>query len=125
MKRLKFLQRNLLFETRSALLNAGYRVSLSHCKSNSVKTDAPQCFIWDVLRCWVKKYPVSEKRLQESSVTSFILEKVPQYEIDFSFCKNAVPNSAAIGLLRYQQNPMPNWGPGTRSKSKYVSLKQY
>jgi tRNA (guanine26-N2/guanine27-N2)-dimethyltransferase len=99
-------------------LNAGYRVSSSHCKSNSVKTDAPDSYVWDILRCWVKKYPVSQKRLQEHSVTTAILNQSPAHEANFAFCKNAVPQSSADGLLRYQPNPMPNWGPGTRSKSK-------
>ena len=34
----------LLF--RSALLNAGYEVSLSHAAPNSVKTDAPNEVLW-------------------------------------------------------------------------------
>jgi tRNA (guanine26-N2/guanine27-N2)-dimethyltransferase len=37
---------------RSALLNAGYRVSGSHANPLAVKTDAPPEVVWDVLRCW-------------------------------------------------------------------------
>ncbi len=40
---------------RSALVNAGYRVSGSHACPLAVKTDAPPHVVWDILRCWVKK----------------------------------------------------------------------
>ncbi|KAI8831725.1 S-adenosyl-L-methionine-dependent methyltransferase [Chytridium lagenaria] len=34
----------------SAILNAGFKVSLSHCTANSIKTDAPVGLMWDILR---------------------------------------------------------------------------
>lgn len=39
---------------RSALLHAGFRVSLSHACKNAVKTDAPASALWDIMRCWVR-----------------------------------------------------------------------
>lgn len=36
---------------RSAFLNAGYRVSLSHCAKDSIKTDAPSSFLWVRAAC--------------------------------------------------------------------------
>lgn len=38
---------------RSALINAGYRVSGSHVDPLALKTDAPMNIIWDIMRCWV------------------------------------------------------------------------
>lgn len=35
---------------RSAILNAGYNVSLSHCYPLSIKTDAPMSVIWDLFQ---------------------------------------------------------------------------
>lgn len=35
---------------RSAILNAGYCVSLSHCHPLSIKTDAPMSVIWDLFQ---------------------------------------------------------------------------
>lgn len=35
---------------RSAILNAGYNVSLSHCHPLSIKTDAPTSVIWDLFQ---------------------------------------------------------------------------
>ena len=40
---------------RSALLNAGYRVSLSHANKKALKTDAPNSFIWKILRAVVRQ----------------------------------------------------------------------
>lgn len=45
----------------SALLNAGYKVSGSHACAGSIKTNAPNSFIWDMMRAWVQNgsLPVS------------------------------------------------------------------
>uniref|UniRef100_A0A8C6VJW5 tRNA (guanine(26)-N(2))-dimethyltransferase n=1 Tax=Naja naja TaxID=35670 RepID=A0A8C6VJW5_NAJNA len=41
-----------LLQFRSALLHAGYQVSLSHACKNAIKTDAPSSVLWDIMRCW-------------------------------------------------------------------------
>lgn len=38
---------------RSAVINAGYRISSSHVNPLGLKTDAPMDAIWDIMRCWV------------------------------------------------------------------------
>lgn len=98
-------------------MSAGYRVSSSHCAQNSIKTDAPQSVIWDVIRAFVQIHPVSEKRLQNSAVARTILSKQPTTEIVFDKNYNILPKSLQ-GLVRYQQNPAPYWGPGTKGNSK-------
>lgn len=97
-------------------MGAGYRVSSSHCAPNSVKTDAPQSVVWDVIRTWVQTHPVSEKRLKDP-IAKTILSKLPTTEISFDKKYNTVPKSLQ-GLVRYQQNPAPYWGPGTKGNSK-------
>ncbi|KAH8068134.1 N(2),N(2)-dimethylguanosine tRNA methyltransferase [Aureococcus anophagefferens] len=57
-------------EVRAALTHAGYRVSQHHREPDAIKTDAPPRVLWDVFRCWVKKHPVSEKRLAEPRASS-------------------------------------------------------
>ena len=36
--------------TRSAIINAGYRCSISHCNPRALKTDAPLSLLWDIVR---------------------------------------------------------------------------
>lgn len=38
---------------RSAVINAGYQISSSHCNPLGLKSDAPWDVIWDIMRCWV------------------------------------------------------------------------
>jgi tRNA (guanine26-N2/guanine27-N2)-dimethyltransferase len=42
---------------RSAILNAGYQVSSTHCNVHALKTDAPPEVMWDIMRGWVFKSP--------------------------------------------------------------------
>ncbi|XP_029635655.1 tRNA (guanine(26)-N(2))-dimethyltransferase [Octopus sinensis] len=105
-----------LMQFRSALLNAGYEVSMSHCVKNSHKTNAPAEFIWDLMREWIKEHPVSEKRLQPGSVVKAILDKKPTHDVSFEIHPDANPPSRKQGLLRWQINPEPNWGPKPKAK---------
>jgi len=38
---------------RSAVINAGYRISGTHVNPLGLKSDAPMDVIWDIMRCWV------------------------------------------------------------------------
>eukprot|EP00002_Diphylleia_rotans_P030036 TRINITY_DN6152_c0_g1_i1.p1 TRINITY_DN6152_c0_g1~~TRINITY_DN6152_c0_g1_i1.p1 ORF type:complete len:483 (-),score=75.56 TRINITY_DN6152_c0_g1_i1:742-2190(-) len=69
---------------RSALMNAGYKVSGSHCQPLALKTNAPNKFIWDMIRTWVKEHPVHAARLQANSPGVAILAKEPTYENMFA-----------------------------------------
>lgn len=68
-----------LLQLRSALLHAGFRVSLSHACKNAVKTDAPASAVWDIMRCWEKECPVKRERLSETSPAWRILSVEPKY----------------------------------------------
>lgn len=51
---------------KGALRHAGYRVTRSHCKAGSIKTDAPWTVIWEIMREWVRQNsPIKEGALQE------------------------------------------------------------
>ncbi len=102
---------------RSALLNAGYRVSLSHANKHALKSDAPNEFIWDMMRAWEKKNPVNREKLAKDSVAWAILDKQGERvaEVDFTTHADANPESRAMQLKRFQQNPERNWGPKTRA----------
>jgi len=101
---------------RSAILNSGYRVSLSHAAESSIKTDAPASFIWDLMRAWVKEAAVNPKRMVEGSVSQKILSVEPKTEIDFSPHPEATTPSQIQGLKRFPPNPEANWGPKPRAK---------
>lgn len=107
----------LLF--RSALLNAGYAVSYSHASKISIKTDAPNEVIWDIVRAWEKEHPVKREKLQESSPAARILDRAPSStaNISLSMHPHANPISRQKHLSRFQQNPTINWGPGVRSRT--------
>lgn len=74
-------------------------------------------FIWDVMREWVKQNPVKPKNILPSSPADNILKQPIQNKIDFSLRPDANPLSREMKLTRFQENPMPYWGPGTRSKT--------
>jgi tRNA (guanine26-N2/guanine27-N2)-dimethyltransferase len=51
---------------RGAIRSLGYRVTRSHCKRGSMKTDAPWSVLWEVMREWVRlKSPVKEGAVRE------------------------------------------------------------
>lgn len=103
----------------SALLNAGHKISASHALPGSIKTDADRSLIWDIMRSWVKaKAPVKEDRIKENTPQQRILAKEIKHEASFEPHPDAVPPSRKIKLVRYQQNPEPNWGPKARAGGK-------
>ncbi|KAL2127547.1 hypothetical protein VTI74DRAFT_10565 [Chaetomium olivicolor] len=59
---------------RGALLGLGYRVTRSHCKAGSMKTDAPWSVIWHVFKEWIRqKAPVKEENIKPGSVAYRLL----------------------------------------------------
>lgn len=96
---------------RSAIINAGYRVSGSHANPLALKTDAPPQVVWDILRCWIKMHPVKDP--VPNSYAAAILNKEIQTQADFKRAPGAVPNSSKQGVARFVQNPA-YWGPKAR-----------
>ncbi|XP_075404009.1 tRNA (guanine(26)-N(2))-dimethyltransferase isoform X1 [Tenrec ecaudatus] len=105
-----------LLQLRSALLHAGFRVSLSHACKNAVKTDAPTSVLWDIMRCWEKECPVKRERLSETSPAFRILSVEPSLQANFTIREDANPSSRQQGLKRFQANPEANWGPRPRAR---------
>ncbi|OZJ05620.1 hypothetical protein BZG36_01505 [Bifiguratus adelaidae] len=105
----------------SALLNGGYKASVSHCAADSVKTDAPASVMWDILRAWVKEHPIKQENIRDDSVAKAILDVSPQFQADFTYHKDAESESRKQKLVRFQMNPEKNWGPKARPSSKRSS----
>ncbi|NWH97490.1 TRM1 dimethyltransferase, partial [Tichodroma muraria] len=105
-----------LLQLRSALLHAGFRVSLSHACRNAVKTDAPPAVLWDIMRCWAKLHTVKRERLPDSSPAARILAVEPTLQASFALHEDANPSSRKRGLKRFPENPEAFWGPKARAK---------
>ena len=100
---------------RSAILNAGWKVSLSHANKNSVKTDAPNHVIWSIVKAWEKENPTKKEKLDKNAAALAILNSESAITVSFEKHPHAVPKSQSKKLLRFQLNPSAHWGPGTRS----------
>ena len=120
---------------RGALKHLGYRVTRSHAKAGSIKTDAPWSVIWEVMREWVRqKAPVKEGAIRkntpgwnimgfgkdqpdESKETRAQAEagKDDKPKIEVVFDEKLGKDHDERKLVRYQVNPRENWGPMTRA----------
>lgn len=108
---------------RGALRHAGYRVTRSHTKAGTVKTDAPWSFIWAVMREWARqKAPVREGACKEGTPGWKVmgLDKKGgeggEEEVKIVFDVALGKETDKKRLVRYQINPRENWGPMNRAK---------
>lgn len=103
----------LTFE--SALFNAGYKVSNTHCKPGCVKTDAPFEYLWDIIRAWIAKnndgQPPSNIKANNpaSQIVKTLETKTP---INFDDHEEALALKAFRNskVVRFPVHP-ENWGP--------------
>ncbi|CAN1246004.1 Probable tRNA (guanine(26)-N(2))-dimethyltransferase 2 [Linum grandiflorum] len=83
---------------RSAVINAGYRISGTHVNPLGLKTDAPMDVIWDIMRCWA----------------------------NFARAGASLSKAQVKKVARFLPNPERHWGPkvkaGRTITSKHVSL---
>ncbi|KAG0481349.1 hypothetical protein HPP92_011876 [Vanilla planifolia] len=109
---------------RSAVVNAGYRISGTHVNPLGLKTDAPMEVIWDIMRCWVKKHPIKAQSPDRSG--SVILSKEPTIQANFTRAVLALSKAQAKKVARFLPNPERHWGPKVRAgrqiSSKHASL---
>ena len=104
---------------KSALINAGYRVSAFHKEPSAIKTNAPNAVVWDIMRCWVAKHPVGKKRQEaERSPGTMILETSPTLKADWSRPKKV--SLAKAKACRFPKNPEEYWGPKARARGQHA-----
>ncbi|KAI1723873.1 n2,N2-dimethylguanosine tRNA methyltransferase domain-containing protein [Ditylenchus destructor] len=109
-----------LVTVRSALLNAGYRCSISHCNPNALKTDAPVQFLWDICRTWAKSHnKVADQKGQP--IAKFILSTPNTFNVNFTTNPKAIIRSRNETLVRFQDNKGKNWGPKSKAKGSVNS----
>jgi len=106
-----------LLQLRSALISLGYEVSESHVGPNTLKTNAPNKVLWDVLREW---HRLGHGGNLKSGTPGFnLVEKGIKTEgISFDVREDANPPSRESRFLRFQMNPTKYWGPGVRNNFK-------
>lgn len=102
---------------RSAILNLGYQVSLSHVMPNSIKTNCPNNILWDIFRLWKLKNPGPP--LIPGPGYNIMQKEVETKNISFDLHPDATPVSKENNLVRYQINPTKNWGPGCRGSAAF------
>ncbi|KAL8171512.1 hypothetical protein V2J09_023316 [Rumex salicifolius] len=109
---------------RSAVLNAGYRISGTHVNPLGLKSDAPMNVLWDIMRCWVKNHPVKPQPADLPG--SIILSKEPELEANFTRKAASLSKAQAKKVARFLPNPEKHWGPklraGRQVTSKHISL---
>lgn len=120
---------------KGALIGLGYRVTRSHCKRGSIKTNAPWPVVWHIMREWVRqRAPVKEENIKAGSPAYRLLrfdrkkledkepaedaevDEVDKLEVVFDADLGRDPDKAKY--VRYQINPRENWGPMARAKGK-------
>lgn len=116
----------------SAIHNEGYTYSLSHGCAGAVKTNAPMKTLLRIHKAFhhhpellkVKHYGSSNGGEKDNASSDSSIPFV-ENEIDpatgdkwvnFRFHPDSVLPSSKIKLVRYQENPTSNWGPGTIGK---------
>ncbi|KAJ4707250.1 tRNA (guanine(26)-N(2))-dimethyltransferase [Melia azedarach] len=109
---------------RSAVINAGYRISGTHVNPLGLKSDAPMDVIWDIMRCWVKNHPVKAQPPDQPG--SVILAKEPTLQANFARAVASLSKAQAKKVARFLPNPERHWGPklraGRQITSKHISL---
>ena len=56
-------------------------------------------------------------KLSQGSPAQVLLSKEASADTDFTKHPDSVTASSRVKLVRYQQNPTPFWGPGTKAVS--------
>ncbi|VDL79408.1 unnamed protein product [Nippostrongylus brasiliensis] len=106
---------------KSAILNAGYKVSGSHCNPRALKTDAPTHFLWDICRFAAKQANIPPERHDEKAPGRKILSEPIKSEINFQLHPGATLQTKNDQMVRFQCNKGKNWGPRAKAKGSINS----
>ncbi|KAF7338271.1 tRNA (guanine(26)-N(2))-dimethyltransferase [Mycena venus] len=101
----------------SALLHGGHKISRSHASAGSIKTTATNAELFDIYRSWIKLHPVKTANISETSPAHRMLSKETKVDANFTMHPDTHKYTSRIKLVRYQENPSANWGPGTKAVS--------
>uniref|UniRef100_A0A0K0FFA4 tRNA (guanine(26)-N(2))-dimethyltransferase n=1 Tax=Strongyloides venezuelensis TaxID=75913 RepID=A0A0K0FFA4_STRVS len=108
---------------KSAILNAGYRVSQVHTSPTAIKTDCPQNMLWDIVRSIALKNNICVDKFPDEHPGKKIIAKKVEHEVNFNPHPLAVSASKKLDLLRFQCNKGKNWGPKQKAKGSVNSIR--
>ncbi|KAI9645217.1 RNA methyltransferase tRNA(m5U54)methyltransferase [Ciborinia camelliae] len=129
---------------RGALRHLGYRVTRSHTKGGSIKTDAPWDVIWEIMREWARqKCPPKEGAIKKNTAGWYIMgldkkessnqesnindetsgvdakekdtSSTEKKKLEIVFDEKLGVEKDTKKIVRYQVNPRENWGPMNRA----------
>lgn len=129
---------------RGALRHLGYRVTRSHTKGGSIKTDAPWDAIWEIMREWARqKCPPKEGAIKKNTAGWYIMgldkkessaqeseikdetgsaganekdtSSTEKNKLEIVFDEKLGVQKDTKKIVRYQVNPRENWGPMNRA----------
>ena len=70
-----------------------------------------------MMKAYEKSHPSNRKNWNDINSKIYEFEgRFSDKEIDFTFHPDSDPASRSSQLLRFQQNPLPNWGPKQKAK---------
>ena len=70
-----------------------------------------------MMKAYEKDNPSNRKNWNDINSKIYEFEgKFSDKEVDFTFHPDSDPASRSSQLLRFQQNPLPNWGPKQKAK---------
>jgi len=98
---------------RSAIMNAGYKVSQTHCDPSGIKTNAPIQYLFEAVVEWMKKEK-KEIKYEKGSLYEKFLNIKSNFKFDFTFNEKSKIKEKGLFL----PNPEPNWGPKPRAKKR-------
>jgi hypothetical protein len=95
---------------RSAVLNAGYQISIAHSSEKGMKTNCPVEVLFDIIRCLGMKLETPMPKNQ-ATLGYVLRSKPPVFIADFKV--NPAAQKQRKGI--FFPNPEPNWGPKSRA----------
>lgn len=87
---------------RGALKQAGFKVTMSHCKPGSIRTDAPWTAIWHVMLEWVRQKAPLKNKLKDGTPGYHIMSKATAHQVKDSDAavESTVDNSEVFATAR-------------------------
>lgn len=99
---------------RGALRHAGYKVTMSHCKAGTIRTNASWTAIWHIMLEWVRQKAPLKKKLNIGTAGYGIISKGSAHKVD---CENPKDVTKDVQLSNTDPKEGEDQGSATQEKS--------